>query len=304
MRSVRIRIAVGRAQYRAFTSIGQRLLRLSRSTVNVDGVIIPVISRPGRGDPLLFVHGFGADKEGWIGLMSRFRGRAMIALDLPGFGAASRIERERATADRQADALRGVLDALGVKRATLVGASMGGAISLRFASLFPERTRALALLGSVGPAVDPSPLVKALAEGNNPLIPSSHDEFHDMLDFVTAKRPWVPTSIAAYLAAEQVARKAELTELFDGWLAQDAKVLDAALSHVVAPALVIHGALDRVIDVSTARAIAAHVPHATLRVMPGIGHVPQLEAPAEVARMIEKFLDDRQRADALVNQVA
>ncbi len=287
-----LRIAVGRAQYRAYTGIGRRLLRLRRSTVRVGDLTIPVLSRPGRGDPLVFLHGFGADKEGWMGLIARVGKRPVIALDLPGFGKATRIDGARSNAAHQARAVRDALDALGTKRATLVGASMGGAIALRFAADFPERTRSIILLGSVGPIVDKSAFMHALDGGKNPLIPGTHDEFVAMLDFVTVKRPWLPQSIGAYLAAEQVKRKSDLVELFDGWLAQDAAELDAALSRVKAPTLVIHGELDRVIDLSSARAIADRVASSTLMVLPNVGHVPQLEVPREVARAITEFARD------------
>lgn len=285
-----VRIAIGSAQYRVFNSLSRRILGLRRKTVVVDGVVIPVVMRPGRGEPILFVHGFGADKEGWFNLMHRFPKRAVIALDLPGFGAASDISGEHASAERQAHAIRGVLDALEVARASLIGASMGGGISLRFAAEFPRRTRALALLGSVGPMVKQSELAIAIEQGNNPLIPRSHDEFHAMLEFVAAEKPWVPASIAAYLASEQVAKHAKLTDLFAGWVAQK-DTIDAHLARIEAPTLVIHGELDRVIDVSTAHAIAEHVPQSKLMVLSGIGHVPQLEAPRTVARAITRFFD-------------
>ena len=284
-----LRIAVGRAQYLAYTSVGRRLLRLRHSAVRARDLTIPVLVRDGRGDPLVFIHGFGADKEGWIGLIARVGRRPVVALDLPGFGAATRIPGARSNAGDQARAVKDALDALGTKRATLVGASMGGAVTLRFAADFPEATRAIVLLGSVGPVVDKSPFVLGLDEGKNPLIPSSHDEFFAMLDFVTVRRPWLPSSIGAFLAAEQVKRKPELVELFDGWVAQDGGALDAALERVKAPTLVIHGERDRVIDVSSARAIAERIPTSKLLVLPDVGHVPQLEVPQRVARAITDF---------------
>ncbi|MEO6418164.1 MAG: alpha/beta hydrolase, partial [Polyangiaceae bacterium] len=193
-------------------------------------------------------------------------------------------------AEYQARAVKGALDHLGVGRATLVGSSMGGGISLRFAHDFPERTRAVVLLGSVGPIVDKSPLLHALDRGENPLLPGSLEEYVAMLTFVTQKKPWIPRSIATYLAADQMRRKADLTDLFAGWLAQDPGPMEALLADVKAPTLVIHGDRDRVIDLSTARALASHLHDAKLLVLPGVGHVPQIEAPAEVARALETHL--------------
>lgn len=280
------RIAVGRAQYRMLTSIGKRLLGLRETEVTVEGARIPVWSRPGKGTPLVLVHGFGANKEGWLTLIANLRGRPVIALDLPGFGRASRIGPDRATAVHQARAIKGVLDQLGVNRAALVGSSMGGGIALRFAHDYPDHTRAVVLLGSVGPTVDKSPLLEALDRGENPLLPGTHDEYMAMIDFVTHKKPWIPRSIASYLAADQSARKTDLTGIFAGWRAQDELEMEAALGRVKAPVLVIHGERDRVIDLSTARALTKHLENSKLLVLPGVGHVPQIEAPAEVARAI------------------
>lgn len=285
-----LRIAVGRAQYRTLTSMGKCLLGLRETEVTVGGVRIPLWIRDGNGAPLVLVHGFGANKEGWLTLIAKLRGRSIIALDLPGFGAASRIGPEHATAVHQARAVKGVLDQLCVRRATLIGSSMGGGIALRFAHDFPEHTHAVVLLGSVGPTADKSHLQEALDRGENPLIPGTLAEFMAMITFVTHKKPWIPRSIAAYLAADQSARKVHLSEMFAGWLAQDEREMSAALADVKAPTLVIHGEKDRVIDLSTARALAHHLKNSTLLVLPGVGHVPQLEAPGEVARAIAAHL--------------
>lgn len=285
-----LEVAAGGAVYKTAMRLGRRILGLRARIVTVEGVDIPVWTRDGRGDPLVLVHGFGADKEGWLGLIGKLRGRPIIALDLPGFGASSAIDPARATAVLQARAIKGVLDALEKMNVVLVGSSMGGGIALRFASDFPDVTAGVVLLGSVGPLVEKSQLQHALDQGKNPLIPSSRAEFMVMLDFVTAKKIWVPAPIAAYLASKQIARRQALDALFATWIAQDASDLDGVLAKITAPTLVIHGELDRVIDVTTARAIAARVPNATLMVLPGIGHVPQLEAPDRVARAIAAFV--------------
>ncbi len=286
--------SVGRAQYGAFTSIAERLLGLRRETLSVSGLSIPVLVREPRRNPLVFVHGFGADKEGWLAVIAKLpRTQGVVALDLPGFGEASQVDRGHSSAMHQARAVKGALDALSVEHVTIIGASMGGAISLVVASQFPEMTRAVVLLGSVGPVVDKSVFLLGLEGGHNPLIPGSYDEFVGMLDFVTSKKPWVPRTIGAYLASKQVERKAHLTEMFDGWLSQDPAEMEALLPRVVAPTLVVHGELDRVIHLSTAREIAKRVKTSTLLVLPGVGHVPQLEAPTEVAEAIEKHLQQR-----------
>jgi abhydrolase domain-containing protein 6 len=284
-----LEIGIGRAAYRMVMGVGRRALGLRKRTVVVDGISIPIFAREGKGTPLVFIHGFGADKEGWLALIGKLRGRAIVALDLPGFGAASPIDPSHATAEHQARAVKGVLDALHISEAILIGSSMGGGISLRFASDFPGVTRAVVLLGSVGPLVDKSPLNHLLDAGQNPLIPSSRDEYVKMLDFVTEKKIYAPGVIVSYLADEQASRKDRLVAMFDAWVAQPANLLDDALTKVKAPTLVIHGECDRAIDISSARAIAERVPNAKLIVLPGIGHVPQFEATNRVAAAIKEL---------------
>lgn len=270
--------------------VARRALGLKKSTVTVDGISIPILSRAGKGDPLVFIHGFGADKEGWLEIIGKLRGYPVVALDLPGFGDASEIDPARATAEHQARAVKGVLDELKISKAILVGSSMGGGISLRFASDFPEVTSAVVLLGSVGPQVDKSPLNHMLDEGRNPLIPSSRDEFMKMLDFVAEKKVFVPRPIASYLAEKQIARRDRLTAMFDSWLSQGPDILDHALTKITAPTLVIHGQHDRVIDISSARATAERVANAKLVIFDDVGHVPQLEAPGRVAKAIKELV--------------
>ncbi|HEX7667668.1 MAG TPA: alpha/beta fold hydrolase, partial [Polyangiaceae bacterium] len=145
-----LEIGMGRVAYRVVMGTARRALGLRKKTVSLGGTLVPVFVRKGSGVPIVLVHGFGADKEGWLGLVAHLRGLPIVALDLPGFGAASAIDPALATAEHQAKALKGVLDALSISKAVVVGSSMGGAISLRFASDFPDVVEGLVLLGSVG----------------------------------------------------------------------------------------------------------------------------------------------------------
>src|SRR5438445_13854623 len=123
----RIESAIGGAQYLALTRGVARLTGFREDAVTVDGARVPFLIR-GWGVPILLVHGFGGDKESWL-LMARHlqasprpaRRATVIIPDLPGFGAASDVLPERASAKHQAAILAGLLDALGFARAHLVG---------------------------------------------------------------------------------------------------------------------------------------------------------------------------------------
>ncbi len=291
--AARIEVAIGGAQYRIATRAASRLLGFSVGALEVDYVRVPFLAR-GWGVPIVLVHGFGGDKESWLLMAGRLpRNHATIIPDLPGFGAAGAIEPERASAKAQSEVLLRLLDKLGYARAHIVGNSMGGGIALRFAKDHPDRATSITLIGSVGPVVDRSEVLQALDRGENPLIVNDVADLDRLLGLVSEKMPKFPRTMRRFIAEDRVARKEAHLSLFRGWNEpKDGDGISPDLESIRTPALVIHGARDRVIDVSTGRALGARLPNARLEVMEGIGHVPQMEAPGQVAKMIDEFVTD------------
>ena len=112
-----------------------------------DGRALCVRRWPGRGEPLVLLHGMLDSAEGWNRLCDRLSG-ARLAFDLPGFGY-SDPPSHGSLADYARDVAEG-LDMLGVDRMTLVGHSLGGAVAAAVAEQMPERVRALVLLAPAG----------------------------------------------------------------------------------------------------------------------------------------------------------
>jgi pimeloyl-ACP methyl ester carboxylesterase len=291
--TARIETAIGSAQYRIATRGASRLFGFTESSFDVDFVRVPFLAR-GWGVPVVLVHGFGGDKESWLFTAGALaRNHATLIPDLPGFGAAGAIVPERASPRAQADVLARLLDRLGYARAHIVGNSMGGGIALRFAADHPDRATSITLIGSVGPVVEKSEVVRALDRGENPLVVNDLGDLDRLLGLVSEKMPKFPRTMRRYIAQDRVARRDAQLALFRGW--NQPKPEDAIspdLESLRTPALVIHGGRDRVIDVSTGRALAERLPNARLEVMEGIGHVPQMEAPVRVAKMIDQFVAD------------
>src|SRR5581483_1855839 len=119
-------------------------------TADVAGRKISFAGAGEDGDVILFVHGYGGDRNSWLFLQeplaARFRA---YALDLPGHGASTKDVGE-GTLDVLADAVAGVLDALGADRAHLVGHSLGGAVALAVAARNPARIASLTLIAPAG----------------------------------------------------------------------------------------------------------------------------------------------------------
>src|SRR5207244_12347204 len=116
----------------------------------VDGLRLHYVVE-GRGPAVIFVHGLGGFAESWRHNVRPLAGRATVfAVDLPGFGDSAK-PRTRYRLGYFANALRGFMDALGLAQASLVGHSLGGAVSITLALTHPSRVERLALVGAIVP---------------------------------------------------------------------------------------------------------------------------------------------------------
>ena len=283
--------------------------------IDLDGPV-HVADFGGRGTPIVLVHGLGGSHVNWMAVGERLaeRGR-VLAPDLVGFGRtplagrSSDVGANRALLDR-------FLDASCNEPAVLVGNSMGGLIALMEASLRPDKVAALVL---VGPA-QPRPLLAAadwlvvatFAAYAMPMVGETFVRWRTRLlgpegmvrqtlalCCVDANR--VPPEVFAAhvaLAKERAAAMPWAAEAFlgaarsvvartirPGWFSELVRA-------VKAPTLLLQGDADRLVPLAASRALAESRPDWRLEVLPGIGHVPQLEAPDRFVELVGAWLDE------------
>ncbi len=289
----RVELAVGKVEMRTL-EVGMRMAAgLSPRRIAVGALDLAVLERRRPGVPVVLIHGFGGDKETWLLMAPRLRGCPLVLLDLPGHGASTVVGRDGASPAAMGKAVVRALDVLGHDRVHLCGNSMGGGIALWIARHHPARIASLTLVASVAPELAESELTRALARGENLLIPGGDDP-DSFIKLVVEKPPRVPRAIKRYVAARRAAARPVLEELFRGWaFAAPEDGLPRDLEAIAQPTLIIHGARDRIIHPDTARKVVGRLPHARLELLEGIGHVPQLEAPAVVARLIHRHLEEQ-----------
>ena len=253
--------------------------------------------RAGSGTAVVLIHGFGSSIYTWKDLIPALAARHdTIALDLPGFG----------ESDRPADlsledlprAVIGLMDRLGIERVALVGNSMGGATAAIVAATAPGRVSRLVLLDAAGFNMEPQAMPRlarvtmswaapglGLLPGKRLVVEASlRQVFHDDA-FVTPER------VSEYLAPTQRPGTFAALRSFGSSLGGRPEAVTAALGGIRAPTLVIWGAEDRWIPLAHADRFVAGIAGARKVVIPGCGHVPQEEKPAEVARLLLEFLD-------------
>ncbi|MDX1366603.1 alpha/beta hydrolase [Pseudomonas sp.] len=247
---------------------------------------------PSDGETILMVHGFGASKDNWLHYARYFtENYRVIALDLPGFGDSS---KPYASYDvgTQAERLAAFTQALQIEKLHLIGSSMGGHISALYAARYPEQILSVALLGNAGiDSPQKSELIERLERGEaNPLIVKTAQQFEQLLAFIFVEVPSMPERLKQALAQRSIANSAHNERVF-AQLVSRYIPLEPVLPKIQAPTLLLWGAQDRVLHVSSIEVMRPLLQRPSVVVMQNCGHAPMLERPRETAEHYQAFLD-------------
>ncbi len=248
----------------------------------------------GSGFPLLMIHGSGPGVSAWANwrlVMPALAQQArVIAPDMVGFGFSERPAGQRYDMDTWVAQAVGLLDALGIERADLVGNSFGGALALALAIRHPQRVRRLVLMGSVG-------VPFAITEGLDAVwgYTPSFENMRRIMDYFAWDRSLVNDELAElrYQASIRPGFQESFSAMFPAprqrWVDAMASP-EAAIRALPHETLVIHGRDDRVIPLSTSLTLANWIARAQLHVFGRCGHWTQIEHASRFARLVGDFL--------------
>jgi pimeloyl-ACP methyl ester carboxylesterase len=248
--------------------------------LTVDGKVVHAATGGRDFDPALpaivFVHGAGMDHTVWA-LQARYfahRGRAVLAVDLPGHGHSA--GPALASIEVIADWLAALIAAAGLESAALAGHSMGALAALACAARHPKRVRTLALLG-VAPSMPVHPDLLAAAQAND----------HRAFDLVTDWGHGAAAHLGHHPApglwlmggAEALLERCAPGVLHNDLAACNAyQEAEAAAAKVTCPTLLVLGADDRMTPAKAGQKLAAIIPGAQCVVIPEAGHMMMSEA--------------------------
>jgi abhydrolase domain-containing protein 6 len=233
----------------------------------------------GHGDEtVVMVHGFSASADNWNRMAARIGKRyRVIAPDLPGWGESTRTESSSYCYPVQVERLHGFIQCLGLRRFHLMGHSMGGGISSRYAAQYPDEVISLTLIAPHGMAEpEPSDLAQSVARGDNWLVPTTVAGVDRLLDKCFGKRPFIPAPVVKYLAQQVISRSEKTGKIFDEIQLNDPPLAEK-LEHIKAPTLIIWGDQDRLIHVSAAPLFKSGIRNSEMLILPGTGHMPLME---------------------------
>lgn len=269
---------------------------LDVATLQVDDIHWSYLRNDWQADrpTLVLLHGFSADNNNWPRFIGELGdGYNILAPDLPGHGASTADLKLAYDIDTQSRRLLSLLTALGVEKFHIAGNSMGGAIAAHAAWLAPGHVLSLGLIDAAGVHKHPSELDARIQEGKNPLVIRQQGDLDTVLAWAMAKPPFMPWPVKSVMERQGLARTALNDRIFADLRRDNSIDQSKILPEVVAPTLVLWGDQDRLLNVANAAEFASLMPDARIVIMPGIGHMPMLEDPAESARIYREFLAGR-----------
>lgn len=248
----------------------------------------------GEGFPVLMIHGSGPGVSAWANWRLVMPGLAkhcrVIAPDMAGFGFSERPEGYTYTMDRWVDQAVGLLDALGIEQADLIGNSFGGALALALTIRHPQRVRRLVLMGSVGVPFEITPGLDAVW-GYTP----SFENMRTIMDLFAFDRSLVNDELAQlrFEASIRPGFQESFSAMFPAprqrWVDAMASP-EAAIRALPHETLVVHGRDDKVIPLATSLTLANWISRSQLHVFGRCGHWTQIEHAARFARLVSDFL--------------
>jgi 2-hydroxy-6-oxonona-2,4-dienedioate hydrolase len=299
----RVRAAEARIAAAYGLSLSERMVELKRPPARVR------VLEGGQGDPLIFVNGISAPGIGFAPLAGRLPGRRYVLLDLPGHGLAPPYRWTGGPLrDQAVGVLTGVLDALGIERATFVGNSLGGMFTLWLVVSAPERVSDAVIIGEPAVALPgaqgsksmefltgrfgwlaqqsmraPAPrsvvrkgMVRAIGER------AAQQMSDDMVDV---------HSLSIRLPGKAASFRSLLRRVLDGRTPRpECALTDDELTRITTPLLFVWGDKDdEFLSPVDGQMSVAKIPTATFETV-AAGHTPWLDDAARCGQLVSQFL--------------
>ena len=256
-------------------------------------------------EPTVFIHGLGGASTNWTDLMELLGERIDgVALDLPGFGFSPPPRDGDYTPTGHARSVVALLESRFTRPVHVFGNSLGGAVAVQLIGLRPDLVASLTLVSPALPEFRPRrtnvqlPILATPGLGagvmDKYMQRPADSRVRDSIDICFADPGVVPPHrfAEAREEAERWARlpyasdamRTSLRGLLLGYLTRSESPW-RTLSTVNVPLLCIYGRDDKLVNPAAALRVTHHVPGARIVVLPGIGHVAQMETPTRVAEI-------------------
>lgn len=256
--------------------------------VNANGVVLYYRLTGRRGGPrIVFVNSLGSDITIWDEVAANLEvDFELLVYDKPGHGL-SAVESTHASIAGNASDLLALLDHVGWNRAAICGISVGGLIAMDIAVRAPQRLSHLVLM-------DTAARIGAPEMWNNRISKVKAGGVAAIADEIMAR--WFSPEFRqhdpdAFSGWQRMLERTSATGYCDTCAALRDVDLMGAIGRITTPTLVMAGEDDLSIPPDLVLATARQIPAASFQAIAGAGHLPCIERPSEVARLLRGFLN-------------
>jgi pimeloyl-ACP methyl ester carboxylesterase len=257
----------------------------------------------GSGPPVVLIHGMVNSSRHWRDVAIRLADRyTVIAPDLIGHGD-SATPRGDYSLGAHAAAIRDLLTAIGIHRATVVGHSLGGGVAMQFFWQFPDRVERLVLVssGGLGPNVSPLLRLAAVPGASAAVSLAANPRSLAILDAGAARLDRRRSAYGIYLRAvaralrplgQPGARRAFLETLRSVIDVRGQRVSAVDRLYLLGPVatMIVWGERDHTIPLEHGRAAHELIPNSRFETLPKAAHFPHLEDPDGLAAVLADFI--------------
>ncbi|MDG9729522.1 alpha/beta hydrolase [Ignatzschineria sp. RMDPL8A] len=250
----------------------------------------------GEGAPLFLLHGSGPGVSGWTNwskTIGQFDDKwRVIVPDIAGFGFTEFKEDSKYNIKLWVHHLIGIMDALGIEKASFVGNSFGGALAIGLALFDPSRVDKLILLGTPAGEFVQTPGLRGAwtYEPSVENMRSLLELFPYDKSFITDELVKSRYEASAREGAQEALRKL-LPKPKDDGVTMVRGFPDTSLVNIQAPTLVVHGREDNVVPPECGLLLAKTIPNADLYLFGQCGHWVQTEQSEKFVSIVRQFLE-------------
>jgi pimeloyl-ACP methyl ester carboxylesterase len=267
--------------------------------LQVEGINTRYWQMGDAGSSVILLHGGNGSIEFWAyNIAALAKQHRVYAFDMVGAGKSDYPEADYSLT-YQAEFLKSFMSAMTIESATLIGNSMGGAVSLQFTRLYPDRVDKLVLVDTMGLGKEINfgirlitlPVIINRLRPSRWMIPAMLKS--NFYNGRALPREWIELRYPVFAIPGRnkvVLQLGQSNFTLLGVRRDVYQPIVASLPQITQPTLIIWGERDRIIPVKHAYTAAADLPNNQLEIFPNCGHHPYLEYPDKFNRSVLKFL--------------
>jgi abhydrolase domain-containing protein 6 len=263
---------------------------LSKKEIKIDDHKIVYLEGGTGPTTILLLHGYSANKDNWFLFSSYLKDYHIVIPDLPGFGESSKLINAKYDAASQIERLHKFCQAIKINKFHIAGNSMGGWFAGTYAIRYPAEVLSVGLFDAAGvKSPQLSEVTRMYQKGEKPLLLKDESDFPRLMSLVFVHPPFMPYPIKKVFIREALANK-NINEKTMAEITPDIFSLEKNLPKIKAPALILWGNKDRIIDVSSVPVFEKGLKNYKTIIIPDCGHAPMVEKPQETANAYLAFI--------------